>query len=172
MSQFQSTRPRGARQSPQRTLSSTLTFQSTRPRGARPAAGCLWQEIPDFNPRARVGRDRSTTLSTKTTRDFNPRARVGRDKPYRKRCHHARISIHAPAWGATWHSSSLHRHKRFQSTRPRGARLGAVDGWKRATLISIHAPTRGATLLVAHLDTVHQISIHAPTRGATHDGQF
>ena len=34
-------------------------------------------------------------------------------------------------------------------------------------LISIHAPTRGATGLHCEPDTVKDISIHAPTRGAT-----
>ena len=36
------------------------------------------------------------------------------------------------------------------------------------TLISIHAPTRGATLLLLAPDDIPAIiSIHAPTRGAT-----
>ena len=33
--------------------------------------------------------------------------------------------------------------------------------------ISIHAPTRGATVQVLCTNCIHQISIHAPTRGAT-----
>ena len=33
--------------------------------------------------------------------------------------------------------------------------------------ISIHAPTRGATLLVKLMPMLWVISIHAPTRGAT-----
>ena len=35
-------------------------------------------------------------------------------------------------------------------------------------LVSIHAPTRGATLLSGGLFTQDIVSIHAPTRGATH----
>ena len=34
-------------------------------------------------------------------------------------------------------------------------------------LISIHAPTRGATPALLSVIQFHQISIHAPTRGAT-----
>ena len=34
-------------------------------------------------------------------------------------------------------------------------------------LISIHAPTRGATSYIKHLEFDGKISIHAPTRGAT-----
>ena len=36
------------------------------------------------------------------------------------------------------------------------------------TYISIHAPTRGATLSVYDQIHIIMISIHAPTRGATH----
>ena len=34
-------------------------------------------------------------------------------------------------------------------------------------MISIHAPTRGATLISVYVNTKISISIHAPTRGAT-----
>ena len=34
-------------------------------------------------------------------------------------------------------------------------------------IISIHAPTRGATAKLEHLTSQKLISIHAPTRGAT-----
>ena len=55
----------------------------------------------------------------------------------------------------------------FQSTHPRGVRLeplqiGAVD-----VVISIHAPTWGATGLQMGTSVTHLISIHAPTWGAT-----
>ena len=33
--------------------------------------------------------------------------------------------------------------------------------------VSIHAPTRGATIAIQHHQDVQQVSIHAPTRGAT-----
>lgn len=38
-------------------------------------------------------------------------------------CHHKQI--HAPAWGATRNGSTVTQPSSFQSTRPRGARLGA-----------------------------------------------
>ena len=34
-------------------------------------------------------------------------------------------------------------------------------------LISIHAPTKGATIATAYMDKTKMISIHAPTKGAT-----
>ena len=37
-----------------------------------------------------------------------------------------------------------------------------------AIRVSIHAPTRGATLLKTQLEGFRRVSIHAPTRGATH----
>ena len=33
--------------------------------------------------------------------------------------------------------------------------------------VSIHAPTRGATIIVVSVLVGHRVSIHAPTRGAT-----
>ena len=56
----------------------------------------------------------------------------------------------------------------FQSTRPRGARLLSVRVNKDVCVVSIHAPTRGATRCPAAYHGVLQgVSIHAPTRGAT-----
>ena len=102
-SRFQSTRPRGARQSGLQDTSSytvvsihapargaTLTafnkgghvsFQSTRPRGARRAGVCGFRrQSLCFNPRAREGRDFEILYSRPQGQD---------------------VSIHAPARGAT-----------------------------------------------------------------------
>ena len=56
---------------------------------------------------------------------------------------------------------------RFQSTCPRGARLGDREPETRALYISIHVPTRGTTMREVDLDDVTNISIHVPTRGTT-----
>ncbi len=83
---------------------------------------------------------------------FNPRARVGRDHHgdawrdeqivsihapawgatwLRGQCRSARnVSIHAPAWGATQWGAFLINRKRFQSTRPRGARRRPCEPWR------------------------------------------
>ena len=76
----------------------------------------------------------------------------------------------------------------FQSTHPRGVRLSFCTESFKATIVSIHAPTRGATtyylfrirktmfqsthprgvrLSQKQLFTNRFVSIHAPTRGAT-----
>ena len=100
------------------------------------------------------------------------------------------ISIHAPTRGATSSvSMSMSQPYEFQSTLPREERLLAYISVKScfdfnprshersdvnvppsaiSPLISIHAPTRGATTSRKNSDTHMRISIHAPTRGATH----
>ena len=76
-------------------------FQSTRPRGARRLHFVCKQFKTYFNPRARVGRDDPPADSLQHPHYFNPRARVGRDPEGVRRGVGAKISIHAPAWGAT-----------------------------------------------------------------------
>ena len=67
-------------------------------------------------------------------------------------------------------STTLHTVEReFQSTRPRGARHLDIGDWAEAHRVSIHAPTRGATVRVFDSDAQAGVSIHAPTRGATQD---
>ena len=77
------------------------------------------------------------------------------------------ISIHAPTRGATASRRAMSTLGRFQSTRPRGARLAAWLSEPRQGWISIHAPTRGATTSSNPKHHKDGISIHAPTRGAT-----
>ena len=55
----------------------------------------------------------------------------------------------------------------FQFTRPRGARLRTPAAAACAALVSIHAPTGGATLPVNQSSNEVEVSIHAPTGGAT-----
>ena len=55
----------------------------------------------------------------------------------------------------------------FQSTHPRGVRLTIPRRKQDVFIVSIHAPTRGATLSSAKQNTPMAVSIHAPTRGAT-----
>ncbi len=60
-----------------------------------------------FNPRARAGRDSAERLLDATCcSGFNPRARAGRDRPsLRDVMSCQRVSIHAPARGATYSST-------------------------------------------------------------------
>ena len=56
---------------------------------------------------------------------------------------------------------------RFQSTRPRGARLRRRCADLCALHVSIHAPARGATDRGQGCASAEDVSIHAPARGAT-----
>ena len=141
-----------------------------------PARGATREDRHDtgklggFNPRTRTGCDQTEIgRERETTKSFNPRTRTGCDilrflvlellimfqstHPHGVRlagqyrcCAFRRVSIHAPARGAT----SNRCNYRF---------LGLF--------VSIHAPARGATLLSALSNCRLSVSIHAPARGAT-----
>ena len=79
------------------------------------------------------------------------------------------ISIHAPAWGATFFPAILVSCRSFQSTHPRGVRPVVQLRGSESGLISIHAPAWGATLASGEPYIVDIISIHAPAWGATRE---
>ena len=145
-------------------------FQSTRPRGARPSSlGFGDVRIRCFNPRARVGRDLksrerweaaggvsihapawgATSLARRESsrrHSFNPRARVGRDRSL---------------------MTFSNRFMQFQSTRPRGARLFSKFHGIGAVMFQSTRP-RGARRRAHSLPSdVPVVSIHAPAWGAT-----
>ena len=121
--------------------------------------------------------------------DFNPRSYKRSDENCKCSEYPLTISIHAPTRGATRISQKPERYWAFQSTllqeeRPR--RIAGASGkydfnprsYKRSDDenlrnaqnvldISIHAPTRGATIKSDLYIGKVRISIHAPTRGAT-----
>ena len=97
-------------------------FQFTRPRGARQVLRVATLHLGRFNSRAHGGRDIR--------------------HPHRDRV--VVVSIHAPTGGATSRRSATATSRRFQFTRPRGARPGGL-AVEEGILVSIHAPTGGAT---------------------------
>ena len=121
------------------------TFQSTHPRGVR-------QELL-YNSHCLIG--------------FNPRTRVGCDKSWQDTAQRTRVSIHAPAWGATKSKIEKYMILMFQSTHPRGVRRGIPVKHRRSSLVSIHAPAWGATCHAVQGDAGRAVSIHAPAWGAT-----
>ncbi len=76
---------------------------------------------------------------------FNPRARMGRDMEYQEIKEAVKVSIHAPAWGATHLRVFCNPKVQFQSTRPHGARRVHFDEVSYCRRVSIHAPAWGAT---------------------------
>ncbi len=125
---------------------------------------------------------------------FNPRPRVGGDSAAIVQVRrHGEVSIHAPAWGATYESSGLRRcngrvsihapawgatsnpayavtcRSTCFNPRPRvGGDIVAELHADRLSIVSIHAPAWGATAPGDGGSTrVSRVSIHAPAWGAT-----
>ena len=79
-----------------------MQFQSTRPRGARQIEGqstVLYHVVSIHAPAWGATAD-AYAYELHINR-FNPRARVGRDGSHPTRRERLLVSIHAPAWGAT-----------------------------------------------------------------------
>ena len=153
---------------------------SSRRRPARPR---------HFNPRARVGRDGMVGRQVSTGSYFNPRAHTGRDTERRSGTREEAISIHAPTRGATaghlphraarkFQSTRPHGARRqsnrlsragrgFQSTRPHGARRVAAPSCGTSLLFQSTRPHGARRRTRSTITRSRRISIHAPTRGAT-----
>ncbi len=102
--QFQSTRPRGARLRLQRHIIHNEMFQSTRPRGARRADNL--DNIADgtFQSTRPRGARRRSCNGLQTCGLFqSTRPRGARRGSARELGQLFPVSIHAPAWGATYH---------------------------------------------------------------------
>ena len=141
-----------------------------------------------FNPRAREGRDTAEITATCSVLSFNPRAREGRDHRVQLYNKGWRVSIHAPARGATIGTYNLFGYVAFQSTRPRGARRrmsrfsGLTSGFNpraregrddvvqsdrhKYTGFNPRAREGRDIEQVLYMGAI-SVSIHAPARGAT-----
>ena len=193
---FQSTRPRGAR--PYYVYSTLATDQVSihaPARGATRSSCGPRSARSSFNPRAREGRDQRGSGEADERSGFNPRAREGRDgvratesprtrtfqstrprgarREYlRIRGNRSRVSIHAPARGATRCRRVPRAPPSFQSTRPRGARLFAGVNGPSARMFQSTRPRGARRILRAPATGSRAVSIHAPARGATMPGLF
>ena len=124
-----------------------VQFQSTLPHGERRVASSLIVLAGDFNPRSHTGSDPLRHQNGPCPRRFQSTLPHGE-----------RLKIT---------TSKTNCWKEFQSTLPHGERLDDTYLDCIKYRISIHAPTRGATVR-DHFGCIHyDISIHAPTRGAT-----
>ena len=99
-----------------------------------------------FNPRTHTGCDTRRAKPPRRFASFNPRTHTGCD---------ALVVVNKET-----------AHK-FQSTHPHGVRLLKLSGVDTLLQVSIHAPTRGATIADLSASGTPKVSIHAPTRGAT-----
>ena len=136
-------------------------------KGATAGRGRAGSRCSDFNPRSREGSDYSSLPSRYVVCDFNPRSREGSDYQRNPLYVSPKISIHAPAKGATMAYIKLCRHSGFQSTLPRRERPDHILRKESEKRISIHAPAKGATGNGVRNLYRRGISIHAPAKGAT-----
>ena len=122
------------------------TFQSTHPHGVRltyQTHNCKKLKFQSTHPH---GVRLKNKITMKQSLSFNPRTHTGCDWRVRP------VYIGTPM---------------FQSTHPHGVRLAAVELSVSIFIVSIHAPTRGATGATDYERHEICVSIHAPTRGAT-----
>ena len=120
-------------------------FQSTHPHGVRPFKGGGVSRLSSFNPRTRTGCDLQVPCACSLQ---------------------VRVSIHAPARGATDCEVSPNAHAQFQSTHPHGVRPWSANslGGKRR----FNPRTRtGCDVRASVGHSAEEVSIHAPARGAT-----
>ena len=145
-----------------------IIFQSTLPRRERHAIHGLENAFIQFQSTLPRRERHHPRLPSCPNEHFNPRSREGSDRhPIFIVVIQHRISIHAPAKGATLLPRISASPAEFQSTLPRRERPRFFRMCKRAQMISIHAPAKGATTLLTLMMILMLISIHAPAKGAT-----
>ena len=145
---FQSTHPRGVRQKQHDEMETQQRFQSTHPRGVR-----RWTRPWD--------------ASCRVFQSTHPRG-VRQPDQWAHWIQYCKVSIHAPARGAT--GTSLRLTGPATSFNPRTREGCDSFGFAAPSPppgVSIHAPARGATVVGHIAATAMKVSIHAPARGAT-----
>ena len=168
---FQSTHPHGVRLGQNAQASLLSRFQSTHPHGVRPpesAKAIISKMFQSTHPHG-VRRIPRPHRPYKTRFQSTHPHGVRRDS-FGGAFNDIAVSIHAPTRGATrGRISGIHVHYTFQSTHPHGVRHAksslsnckangfnprthtGCDKWKEKRYrlkidVSIHAPTRGATI--------------------------
>ena len=144
-------------------------FQSTHPHGVR-----LWSHIRfirfySFNPRTHTGCDSESFPSSSSEKGFNPRTHTGCDDlAKRYSIEFVFQSTHPHGVRRSWPPQFPFYSSSFNPRTHTGCD-GAPEQNAPDILVSIHAPTRGATPPIRHKPRSVEVSIHAPTRGATPD---
>src|SRR5690606_12602028 len=114
--------------------------------GATSTAGWRGRERSSFNPRARVGRDPFPWVKARWAASFqSTRPRGARRRDAGRAVRATRVSIHAPAWGATWHYFWGAYFDYVSIHAPAWGATGRVQSFVRKAIVSIHAPAWGAT---------------------------
>ena len=147
-------------------------FQSTPPRGGR-LKRATWSEHPrQFQSTPPRGGRRFTISPRVAIIRVSIHAPARGATPYCQfHCLYRRVSIHAPARGATSQTlSGAPVTVSFQSTPPRGGRQRSGWNGKGLWVVSIHAPARGATLYSVTSFLSHAFQ-STPPRGGRHRGR-
>ena len=120
----------------------------------------------DFNPRSHEGSDAVPLRCMRDKKNFNPRSHEGSDLL----CSALVIVFYFnPRSHEGSDGKNHYRYTAITHFNPRSHEGSDHSGHQKLhdTVISIHAPTRGATPLKTTYLLFRGISIHAPTRGAT-----
>ena len=148
--------------------SSLSKFQFALPRGERHLTFTDKVKPYSFNSRSRVGSDRPGLSQSYIHHRFNSRSRVGSDGHYAFLClDPQRVSIRAPAWGATSITAKLGADYAVSIRAPAWGATTTPDTKPYSSNVSIRAPAWGATFAPfwGGLDLL--VSIRAPAWGAT-----
>ncbi len=145
-----------------------LVFQSTPPHGGRLFAALKEREEAKFQSTPPHGGRLRICPHVSNHHSFNPRPRMGGDGDWVNIYHFTNdVSIHAPAWGATY---KIFRAPKALSVSIHAPAWGATRGISFQQMggrVSIHAPAWGATKASEEARQRRKVSIHAPAWGAT-----
>ena len=166
---FQSTLPRRERRCGRKKADYRAAVSIHAP--TQGATGCILGRNPlhcSFNPRSHAGSDCFCLLKLCTDISFNPRSHAGSDSDIPEPSVEFRVSIHAPTQGGTTLLLTFFPgYTPFQSPLPRRERRqgdGMVHSVRRFNPRS-HAGSDLPDFYVPSLSVI--VSIHAPTQGAT-----
>ena len=165
---FQFTHPRGVRPRQSTAPETPPQFQFTHPRGVRhlTARDAVTLFTVSIHAPTRGATTAPKLVATKTDVSIHAPTRGATD-PRAETTSHRCVSIHAPTRGAT-HPVRLDAVVvcQFQFTHPRGVRLHKV--WQDGSYIRFNSRTHeGCDSATSEEGEDKKVSIHAPTRGAT-----
>ena len=164
---FQSTLPRRERLNSNSTPNPCTKFQSTLPRRERLRA-FLQSRNPHTFQSTLPRRERHNSNWCRCSYiNFNPRSREGSDSKGGGKSFAVKISIHAPAKGATGITEDKKAVISFQSTLPRRERQNHPHNIHRIKYNFNPRSREGSDYFWIKRSVPFEISIHAPAKGAT-----
>ena len=166
---FQSTHPHGVRPVEILYVQGGERFQSTHPHGVRPPYSIHYDFLLPVSIHAPTrGATGRYLPSGNIQLSFNPRTHTRCDSLGGLLVEKRGVSIHAPTRGATLRGLITTRlHLMFQSTHPHEVRLSLRRYVMRSKCFNPRTHTRCDSFFACISFGIYAVSIHAPTRGAT-----